>query len=536
MKNLHLSKNILAICVAILWVPSILFSQHGVSPQWSDPVVLPRYNEALNAKQRGVLYNNIVTTSNGRIIISTSEVNPSNINQLYGHYLTYSDDGGISWSSPIRFTPTDLVIGGTSVKLAIDNDDTLYVLWNSVNPSAIFISILDKDLNIIKDSIRVANKQTYGNFATHFTIDRKNRIHVMWHEGNPGTSNTAESFYTRSTDGGRIWQSPIPLSTNDGRHSAFPHAQFDFAGDTLAIAWRDSVSTTLKWDVYIVYSTNGGQSWSSPNPVISGIDSDWDPDILIDPFNRIHLFYTKYPQGNPHGGARNYYKYSDNVGATWSLPTPPGDGMFSAPYRSQLIEGTRYDAIRNVLFVTWKDERDFDYSTGAVKGDIMLAYSTNRGSTWSTPEFITDHYDSTVGFKGGALLPNGEYCINYELISQDDITNPSTFLRVYFRKRQAVPTNVAGDQRIPESFQLFQNYPNPFNPSTTIRFSLSRTEHVTLKVFSILGNEVATLVDGEMTDGEHSVVFDAKELPSGVYFYQLKTSNFVQRRKMVMVR
>jgi len=88
----------------------------------------------------------------------------------------------------------------------------------------------------------------------------------------------------------------------------------------------------------------------------------------------------------------------------------------------------------------------------------------------------------------------------------------------------------------PIRFSLSQNYPNPFNPSTTIRFSLPLRSLVTLKVFDVLGREVATLVDGEMDAGEHSVVYNVKDLPSGVYFYRLQAGNFVEQKKMVFVK
>lgn len=533
----------------LILISTSLSAQHGVGTNWESETAIPRYNESLNAKQRGVLYNNMVVTSTGRIIISTSEINPSNMNQLYGHYLTYSDDGGESWESPVPFTPTDLVIGGSSVKLAIDKNDNLYVLWNSFSPSAIFISKLDKDLNVINDSVRVVSKMLYGNFATHFTIDKYNRIHVMWHEGSPGTSNIAEAFYTRSTNNGLTWETVTPLSSDDGHHSAFPHAEFDTAGDTLAIAWRDSVGVSSQWDVYMVFSTDGGQSWSpSPTPVISGMDADWDPDLLIDPLNRIHLFYTKYPKGDPFDGARNYYQYSDDAGASWSLPNFPTNGIISGITRSQLIEGTRYDEQRNILYVTWKDERDFNHSNGEVEGDIMLAYSPDRGLSWSTPEFITDRHDSTVGFKSGALLPTGEYCVNYEVLSEDDINDPGTLVRVYFRKRQAITTDVKSESEAAAAFQLNQNYPNPFNPSTTIEFRVSSyglvglgepaARLVSLKVYDILGREVATLVNEYQQPGNYNVEFRTQnsELSSGVYFYILKVGGLSKIRKMILLQ
>lgn len=89
---------------------------------------------------------------------------------------------------------------------------------------------------------------------------------------------------------------------------------------------------------------------------------------------------------------------------------------------------------------------------------------------------------------------------------------------------------------LPREFALYQNYPNPFNPTTTIRFSLPERTHVTLKVFDVLGREVATLVDQELNAGEHSVVFNAKDLVSGVYFYRLTTPTFSQTKSMVFVK
>ncbi|MFA4839399.1 MAG: carboxypeptidase regulatory-like domain-containing protein [Bacteroidales bacterium] len=90
--------------------------------------------------------------------------------------------------------------------------------------------------------------------------------------------------------------------------------------------------------------------------------------------------------------------------------------------------------------------------------------------------------------------------------------------------------------KIPVHFNLEQNYPNPFNPTTTIRFALLKREHVTLRVFDVLGREVATLVNKELNPGEHSVVYDARRLSSGVYFYRLTTPTFSQTKAMEVVK
>jgi hypothetical protein len=89
---------------------------------------------------------------------------------------------------------------------------------------------------------------------------------------------------------------------------------------------------------------------------------------------------------------------------------------------------------------------------------------------------------------------------------------------------------------LPLQYELKQNYPNPFNPSTTIEYQLPAKSHVTLKIHDVLGREVATLVDGVEEPGYKSVQFDASYVVSGVYFYSLSTADFVQTRKLLLLR
>jgi len=89
---------------------------------------------------------------------------------------------------------------------------------------------------------------------------------------------------------------------------------------------------------------------------------------------------------------------------------------------------------------------------------------------------------------------------------------------------------------LPGSFKLLQNYPNPFNPSTIIRYRLPAARQVTLKVYDILGREVATLVNGKVSAGEHLVHYDASHLASGIYIYRLKAGNFSQIHKMTLIK
>jgi len=95
---------------------------------------------------------------------------------------------------------------------------------------------------------------------------------------------------------------------------------------------------------------------------------------------------------------------------------------------------------------------------------------------------------------------------------------------------------VATEESTPNDFSLEQNYPNPFNPSTNIGFKIAEGGFVSLKVFDILGNEVATLVNEEKSVGTYELTWNASMLSSGVYFYQLKAGEFISTKKMILLK
>ncbi len=92
------------------------------------------------------------------------------------------------------------------------------------------------------------------------------------------------------------------------------------------------------------------------------------------------------------------------------------------------------------------------------------------------------------------------------------------------------------NKNLPTSYSLQQNYPNPFNPSTTIQYQIPKSGLVTLKVYDVLGREVKTLVNQYQNVGSHEINFNAANLSSGVYFYQLRGGNFVSTKKMILLR
>jgi hypothetical protein len=97
-------------------------------------------------------------------------------------------------------------------------------------------------------------------------------------------------------------------------------------------------------------------------------------------------------------------------------------------------------------------------------------------------------------------------------------------------------TSVTAHEGVPKEFMLEQNFPNPFNPSTTIQYALPARSHVNLTVFNTLGQEISVLRNGEQEAGYHDVKFDGTNLPSGVYFYRMQADNYMETRKLLLLR
>jgi len=129
------------------------------------------------------------------------------------------------------------------------------------------------------------------------------------------------------------------------------------------------------------------------------------------------------------------------------------------------------------------------------------------------------------------FVTTGDFDGDLDLATANDGSNSVTIL-----ENESTPVAIEMDEPgVPRAFHLEPNYPNPFNPSTTIPYRLSNATPVTLRIYDVLGRDVATLVDAFQAPGRYEVRFDAKGLPGGVYLYRLQTGVWVLSRAMLLL-
>jgi photosystem II stability/assembly factor-like uncharacterized protein len=131
----------------------------------------------------------------------------------------------------------------------------------------------------------------------------------------------------------------------------------------------------------------------------------------------------------------------------------------------------------------------------------------------------------------------GNYDIYKFLVSDDDYIFASGWANDFFRTKHSTVVSIEDENiTFTKNFKLEQNYPNPFNPNTNIQYAIGSRLTVSLKVYDILGNEIATLVNEEKPTGEYEVEFNATGLPSGIYFYKLTAGEYNQTQKMIYLK
>lgn len=207
----------------------------------------------------------------------------------------------------------------------------------------------------------------------------------------------------------------------------------------------------------------------------------------------------------------------------------------SADYRLYLIGGPKVSGGYNLTALRGKvyPSDSFSKLVHFAAGDSQLTHTSPRG-------FTNDTVFWSFRYVAPAIVGNDTI---YSVVNstngnaQADGSDRWNFGRKFVVRVHNNPVSVENNNLFASDFILYQNYPNPFNPSTNIKFNLSQTSEVTLKVYDALGNEIKTLVDEVKSAGSYEVQFISDDkLSSGIYFLELSAGNFRQTKKMILLR
>ncbi len=269
--------------------------------------------------------------------------------------------------------------------------------------------------------------------------------------------------------------------------------------------------------------------------------SDLTNDIFVGftvPANEAYLVVSDNPHNRSYtlnGSTWSAYSKDYEVRAIMNItsyPMPVELSSFTASCSNNKVE-LKWTTATEISNYGFEIERSPSPTPSQREGtsDSPIPSEGGQGVGWVKIGFVNGHGNSNsikhYAYKDNSLTAPGKYLYRLKQLDNDGAFKYSPEVEV--------------DYTSATSFTLSQNYPNPFNPSTTIKYSIpavgtSLTKFVQMKVYDILGKEVATLVNENKPAGNYEVNFNASNLSSGVYFYKLQAGNFIQIKKMTVVK
>lgn len=291
------------------------------------------------------------------------------------------------------------------------------------------------------------------------------------------------------------------LPETDWGISTYPKMILDREGNPIIITTVMGNATYLNNKLMLIKYKGGVQPYKTQLINSSYSTNTIFYDMAIDSSNNI-IIAGGYRLAN--GSYQNFIKkFSPECDSIWTVFSPAVSTKFSCKIAT--------------------DKQNSIYLTGNLNNMITIKYNKDGQEVWRAGE-------GTQFWKSNITLDN-QY--NVYVTGEKWQEWPGDGCTVKYTQNI---TGVKETKNVCAAFSLLQNYPNPFNPSTEITYQLPVTCKVCLKVYDMLGKEKVLLLDKIMPAGKHTVKFNAAGLPSGIYFYQLITGEYIQTRKMVIVK
>jgi hypothetical protein len=321
--------------------------------------------------------------------------------------------------------------------------------------------------------------QNLGTIAA-FTVpkvysDKNNGALVSWHDDR-NNDNLQSAFVQRISSAGSIYfpENGAEASLMPMRHKFNPVAAFDSATEDTYVFWMETEPNQNQNGISgQKLSSDGTRQWTDNGKIFKDLSSP----------NTASISSLNAEMGSDR--AYLFYLVGDAGGL------------------NDIVEGFACDSNGDFLWTN-----NFVTISASTQQKLQMVSTVdpffNCKMSWG------DDRNGAAGIYAQDINPDGELG-NSVVLVDGNISNPASLV-------------------------LNQNYPNPFNPTTSILFTVGKREFVSLKVYDVLGNEIATLVNEEKSPGQYQINFDASEITSGVYFYRLNAGTFTQTKKMILLR
>ena len=466
-------------------------------------------------------------------------------------YYKRSTNGGTSWEADTRLTYNTAASNFPSVSVS---GSTVHVVWQDERDDSdcdiYYKRSTDGGTNWGAD-IRLTNNPGYSKYPSISVSN--STVHVAWFDDRDYYS---EIYYKRSTDGGTNWGVDTRL-TNDPAWSHSP--SISALGPVVHVVWEEHRDGN--YEIYDKRSMDGGISWGADTRLTNNSATSWTPSVTVSsslPAVNVHVIWRDERHGNT---GEIYYKHSTDEGTSWGADTRLKDNSAESNYPSISVSGS-------VVHVVWYDKRDGNYEiyykrnptgnpfppsqapnllsppnnsmgqslTPLLDWDNVSSASTFRAQLSTDSLFGTTAFDTTVSVTQ-VTVPYGKLANNVKYYWRVRASNVFGYgpWSVVWNFTTAL-SGITQSNELPKEFSLSQNIPNPFNPETKIRFDIPKSSYVKLMVYDILGREIKTLVNENVNAGRYEVSWDGSNYPSGVYFYRLEAGEFVETRRMVMIK
>ncbi len=439
-------------------------------------------------KLRNIIITGFVTTANGTDI-ATVKFDP-NGNRIWANIYNGSGNGDdkayaitLDSYNNIYITgyTTDQFLNTHYITIRYDNDSIGTPRWASIYPGQ-------------------------GGAATSITMIGDEYVAVTGSSTNNASISDILTVEYNASTGVQVWQNFLNRDNNtDAKGNAITS---DNTGNVYVTGYTMTSTSNYKDLTIIKYDNSGNTTWfqyyntSGFDNIGNSIGLSGNNDVLV----------TGTSATGTTDASDNYItlSYSSDGGQEWAMPyNGPGGN-------TDIAHKLAVSTTENAVYVTGSSKCDsYEGSTDM----FTVKYDISTGEALDSARVSTSSANADIAYDVALDSSQNVYVTGYSIFGGNRLNAAGSILTMKFGKGKLSNKNTS-HLSVPKNFKLYQNYPNPFNPSTTIKFEIAKSVKVKLVVYDIIGREVQTLIDNNLSAGTHTVTFNKPGISSGVYFYE----------------